>query len=143
MKGGKVNPWIKHMAATRKAHPKAGFKEVAKIAKRTYKHKHHKKGGMRGGAEEGAENDMDGISSDPMHSDTIQKAVEHPLVQAALKHAGGDDDAAPSEETNAQPQEPQPQEGGRRRRGRKSRKGRKSHKSRKGRKSRKSRKGRR
>ena len=31
------NPWILHMAATRKLHPNAEFKEVAKIAKKTYK----------------------------------------------------------------------------------------------------------
>jgi len=31
------NPWILHMAATRKLHPNAEFKEIAKIAKKTYK----------------------------------------------------------------------------------------------------------
>ena len=31
------NPWILHMAATRKLNPTASFKEIAKIAKKTYK----------------------------------------------------------------------------------------------------------
>ena len=31
------NPWILHMAATRKLNPNAEFKEIAKIAKKTYK----------------------------------------------------------------------------------------------------------
>ena len=31
------NPWILHMAATRKLNPNADFKEIAKIAKKTYK----------------------------------------------------------------------------------------------------------
>jgi hypothetical protein len=31
------NPWILHMAATRKLNPNAEFKEIAKLAKKTYK----------------------------------------------------------------------------------------------------------
>jgi len=31
------NPWILHMAATRKLNPNADFKEIAKLAKKTYK----------------------------------------------------------------------------------------------------------
>lgn len=34
----KVNPWIAHMAKTRKANPKiTDFKKIASIAKKTYK----------------------------------------------------------------------------------------------------------